>query len=76
MSEILKMPWSAEQVAALNRRQNNPELHPYTCGGNRTDADHLDGEGRLVATPEGWKCPFCDYRQDWAIAPFPTEGVP
>jgi hypothetical protein len=27
---------------------------------------HLDGEGVLVATPECWVCPYCDYTQDWA----------
>jgi hypothetical protein len=24
---------------------------------------HLDGEGILVATKEGWVCPYCDYKQ-------------
>jgi hypothetical protein len=64
---ILKAPWTQEQVKALSRYQQNKQVHPFTCGsGRRTDADHLDGEGVLVATPDGWKCPYCDYRQDWA----------
>jgi hypothetical protein len=42
-------------------------MHPFTCGsGNRIDAAHLDREGVLFATPNGWICPYCDYRQNWA----------
>jgi hypothetical protein len=69
MIESLKIrpPWTQEQVNALNQRQKNQAYHPYTCGGSRKDAKHLDGEGVLVATVDGWRCPFCDYRQDWAI---------
>ena len=64
----MKAPFTQEQVEALNRFQQSGHVHPYTCGsGRRTDADHLDGEGVLVATTEGWKCPYCDYRQDWAF---------
>jgi hypothetical protein len=61
-----KAPWTVEQVAALNARQKCGWVHPYTCGsGKRTDERHLDGKGVLVATPDGWKCPYCDYKQDW-----------
>lgn len=63
-----RAPWTPEQVAALNARQRDGSYHPFTCGGNRTDANHLDGEGVLVATPDGWVCPYCDYRQNWAHA--------
>ena len=64
---VLLKPWTQEQVAALNRYQQGRWMHPFTCGsGNRTDAAHLDGEGILVATLDGWICPYCDYRQDWA----------
>lgn len=60
-------PFTAEQVAALNARQQDGRFHPYTCGsGRRQDEHHLDGEGVLVATEEGWVCPYCDYRQNWA----------
>ena len=60
-------PWTQEQVDALNRFQQSDYVHPFTCGsGRRTDADHKDGEGILLATVDGWKCPFCDYTQDWA----------
>ncbi len=61
-------PWTQEQVDALNRYQQEGKFHPFTCGsGRRTDEHHLDGEGILVATPQGWKCPYCDYKQDWAL---------
>lgn len=66
MREIIKTPWSAEQIEALNRYQKIGLMHPYTCGENRKDENHLDGEGVLIATVNGWICPYCDYRQDWA----------
>jgi len=69
-----KSPWTPERVTALNKRQKNPSWHPYTCGGNRCDAAHVQHAeqhndrdyGVLVATPNGWVCPVCGYRQDWA----------
>jgi hypothetical protein len=64
MAEI-QAPFTPEQVAALNRFQQNENGHPFTCANGRDDK-HLDGEGVLVATPEGWICPYCDYTQDWA----------
>ena len=65
-SEIIKTPWTSEQVEVLNHYQKSGLMHPYTCGGNRKDERHLDGEGILVATENGWICPFCDYKQGWA----------
>lgn len=67
-------PWSDAVVAALNRWQRDPHVHPFTCGNDRADADHVAFEaehserdlGVLVAHPDGWHCPVCDYRQDWA----------
>ena len=64
MSEI-KAPFTPEQVAALNGWQQGDGCHPFTCANGR-DEKHLDGEGALVATQEGWVCPYCDYKQDWA----------
>lgn len=52
-----------EQIDHLNAIQRSGQFHPFTCGGKRTDAAHLDGEGVLVATLDGWMCPYCDYRQ-------------
>lgn len=63
---IIKKPFTKEHIAALNEYQKSGKFHPFTCGGNRTDKNHLDGEGILVATEDGWICPYCDYKQDWA----------
>jgi hypothetical protein len=70
----IEAPWTDEQVANLNRWQENGRVHPFTCGsGDRMDAAHRkiqerDGGdfGQLVATLDGWVCPACDYRQNWA----------
>jgi hypothetical protein len=62
----ISAPFTSEQAECLNRYQRSGEMHPFTCGGNRSDKDHLDHEGILVAVESGWICPFCDYTQDWA----------
>lgn len=66
--------FTPEEIAILNEHQRTGEFHPYTCGGNRGDEahrkyakEHGDRDwGLLVATEEGWKCPVCGYRQNWA----------
>jgi hypothetical protein len=55
---MIKAPWTDEQVAALNRWQQAGFVHPFTC---------YDGDD-LVATRDGWVCPHCNYKQDWAHA--------
>lgn len=63
----IKTLWTQEHVDKLNEYQKSGQFHPYTCGsGNRTDEHHLDGQGILVATLDGWKCPYCDYTQTWS----------
>jgi hypothetical protein len=59
--EQLRAPWTDDQVAALNAYQHTGYFHPFTCG---NDSTHRV----LVATPTGWICEDCDYRQDWAHA--------
>ena len=74
ISHAVSTPWTAEQCERLNDWQRDGEFHPFTCGGDRHDEAHRDyakksgdrDEGLLVATPEGWRCPVCEYRQDWA----------
>jgi hypothetical protein len=59
--------FTPEEVQSLNDFQKSGYMHPFTCGsGNRCDEKHLDGEGLLVATENGWECPWCDWRQNWA----------
>lgn len=61
------MVFTPEEVSNLNEYQQAGVMHPFTCGsGNRTDEHHLDGEGMLVATEDGWICPYCPYTQSWA----------
>jgi hypothetical protein len=71
MSNDTDVLWPPDVVEALNERQRNPRFHPYTCG-NRSAPGHVEREGQdvgqLVATPQGWACPDCDYTQDWAHA--------
>lgn len=69
----LVAPWSGEQVDALNGYQAEGRFHPFTCGRDRGDEAHArdaaerDCEpGLLVAKADGWHCPACGYRQDWA----------
>ena len=57
-----------DDVVRLNQMQTAGQYHPYTCA-NRGDGEHrvFNGDlGALVATVNGWICPFCDYTQDWA----------
>lgn len=42
--DLLRTPWTDEQVQKLNEYQQNHNFHPYTCG-----------EGKnLIATAQGW----------------------
>ena len=64
-TEIIRKPFTSEQVKALNAYQELGITHPYTCA---LRSQH-PGEGVLIATAEGWKCPDldCNYTQDWAL---------
>ena len=59
-SDVIKAPWSAEQVGALKRWQE--KMHAYTC------PIHSDVD--LMPTYYGFICPYdiCDYTQNWALA--------
>jgi len=63
-------PFTPAQVEHLNNWQIDGRVVPLTCGKCRTD---------LVATVDGWICPTCGYRQDWAPAemaePYPLSGL-
>ena len=78
---LISPPWTEEQVKNLNEYQNDDRWHPFTCGGERRDELHQvyalihkkHDYGILEATPEGWICPVCDYKQIWAHA-FMAKG--
>ena len=59
-THFIKAPWTPEQVDALNRYQRLGHVHEFTCP-TAHEADRT-----LLAMHDGWHCPHCDYRQDWA----------
>ncbi len=59
----IKAPWTPEQVEQLNKWQEAGYVHPFTCGND--DCTRSNGK-ELVATIDGWTCPSCSYKQDWA----------
>jgi hypothetical protein len=70
---LIFAPWTPEQTMALNAWQACGWVHPFTCAPDRSDAAHRayvaseGGDlGELQATPDGWICPVCHYRQNWA----------
>lgn len=71
MGEVSKAqaPFTEAQVRSLNDYQVSGVMHPFTCGPCRDRLGIREGNDRLlVATPEGWICPTCDYTQDWCWA--------
>jgi len=58
--DVLRAPWTDQQVSKLNRFQRLGHVHEFTCPNNH-DSDRV-----LVASNDGWHCPSCDYQQDWA----------
>jgi hypothetical protein len=77
VSNVVKAPWTEEQVRQLNAYQYDRRFHPFTCGsGNRRDVFHtakilsngFHDAGQLTATVNGWICAACDYTQDWTLA--------
>jgi hypothetical protein len=69
----VRAPWTPYQVDRLNAWQQDGRFHPFTCGGDRMDDAHTEYQakhggdfGQMVAEADGWRCPVCGYRQDWA----------
>jgi hypothetical protein len=58
---MIEAPWSVEQVVALNQWQERGDVHPFTCGAGDSGTHPV-----LVAHHDGWHCPACIYRQNWA----------
>lgn len=59
--------WTEDQCAKLNEWQSAGHVHPFTC--EKNDSWHHDEDGdrlTLEATPQGWLCRSCGYRQFWA----------
>jgi hypothetical protein len=65
--KTIKVPFTDEQVEALNKFQTLGYMYEFTCmrykGCNCSDENNW---GLLTATNEGWICPCGKYKQDWA----------
>ena len=73
MTGEITAPWTSEQVDALNRFQQEANMHPFTCG-----ALHSSGQSPVLqATHDGWVCPdsACKYTQEWAHAFMADPGA-
>jgi hypothetical protein len=57
-TDRIEPPWAESIVDALNEFQRAGAMHPFTCG---QDSHHV-----LIATRDGWVCPYDDYTQKWA----------
>jgi hypothetical protein len=62
---ITRAPWAPEQTASLNAYQTGI-FHPFTCGDDGCRAAARPKQATLIAYPDGWRCPRCEYTQDWA----------
>lgn len=64
MNDIVRAPWTSEQVQALNTAQEHGTRPPRICGAEV----HASGRSPLLdATHTGWICPdpACTYTSDW-----------
>ena len=67
-------PWTPEQAANLNGYQFSGAGHPFTCGVDTCLAGDSAVGGRsrsgrtvMLAAADGWECPACGWRQNWAL---------
>lgn len=67
---MVKAPFTLDQVKNLNEYQSLGKWHPFTCCSpdDISECQRKSGasEGILLATEEGWICPCGKYTQDWA----------
>jgi len=57
--DIVRAPWSDEQVEMLDKRQERQDMHPYTC---------VNCLHSLEPSRDGWHCEMgCGYKQDWCL---------
>jgi hypothetical protein len=54
-ADVIRAPWTDEQVAALNAFQRDRRFHPFTCPGERERGERCK-ERNLTATRDGWVC--------------------
>lgn len=63
MNNVINAPWTDKQVENLKKWQECGHVHPFTCGGKTNGQDCICD---LVPTKDGWICPICPYKQNWA----------
>ena len=62
--DVVRAPFTPEQVNSLNAYQFSGIFHEFTCG---NDACPGTSDQRvLYALEDGWHCRACSYTQDWA----------
>ena len=75
--DLIRPPWTDEQVDGLNAYQKHAPFHEFTCRDDDCRAGKPDPRSRyapLRATREGWVCDWCGYRQAWAFRGMPGLG--
>ena len=61
---LIIAPWTPGEVEALNNWQKG--RWPVICSHPMKErAKHPKGEGVMIATELGWKCPYCEWSMDW-----------
>lgn len=63
-----KAPWTDHEVKLLKIRQEEENMHPYTCDRESPNCEKKkdwNKDGVLIPTKEGWICPCGDFKQDW-----------
>lgn len=65
----ITVPFTKEQVRALQRYQKCGFMHPFTCcSDNRCNRHEREDQGVLIPTENGWVCPCGNYKQNWTHA--------
>ena len=60
------MKITKEKIKELQKQQDNPMLHPYTCCSyNGCDRLNQPKEGQLIPTEDGWICPCGKWKQPY-----------
>ncbi len=76
MSEIIRAPFTKEQVINFNKYQHSGKFHEFTClgkvyvpykgkAGLARDRKLCPKDGVMIAIEETLTCPCGDYTQDW-----------
>ena len=60
------MKLTKEQVEELQKHQDNPRYHPYTCCSyDGCERNKQPNYGALIPTEDCWTCPCGKYKQNY-----------